>query len=187
MRRIFVLMAMGLLLAGSAAASAQMIDPSTGVMVDPTTDPADFATVASGQPGNIGMELAAQATAQAQAFAEQAQQQAMEASQTADNLFPANDDSSSTAVRMAAGTPAKTPKPVLSPNGGSFKGSVVVTISDSDGGAMIHYTMDGSKPTLNSPMYVAPLTVTAKTNVRAVADGGGLPSGVVTKTFKVKS
>jgi hypothetical protein len=36
-------------------------------------------------------------------------------------------------------------------------------------------------------MYVAPLTVTAKTKVRAVADGGGLPSGVVTKTFKVKS
>jgi hypothetical protein len=72
MRRMIVLAVMGLMLAGSAVASAQLIDPTTGVMVDPTTDPVDFAAVASGQPGNVGMELAAQATAQAQAFAAQA-------------------------------------------------------------------------------------------------------------------
>jgi Na+/H+-translocating membrane pyrophosphatase len=46
-------------------------------MVDPTTDPVDYAAVASGQPGNVGMEMAAQATAQAQAAADQAAQQAM--------------------------------------------------------------------------------------------------------------
>jgi hypothetical protein len=176
---MFVLMAMGLLLAGSAVARAQMIDPSTGVTVDPATDPADFATVAAGQAGNVGMELAAQAFSQAQATAAQMQQ-------TADTMFPANDDSNSATV--AARVVAKTPKPVMSPNGGSFQGSVVVTISDSDGGAMIHYTTDGSKPTLSSLMYVAPLTVAAKTKVRALAeDGGAVPSGVVTKTFKVKS
>jgi hypothetical protein len=72
MRRMIVLAVMGLMLAGSTVASAQLIDPTTGVMVDPTTDPVDFAAVASGQPGNVGMELAAQATAQAQAFAAQA-------------------------------------------------------------------------------------------------------------------
>jgi hypothetical protein len=72
MRRMIVLAVMGLMLAGSAVASAQLIDPTTGVMVDPTTDPVDFAAVASGQPGNVGMELAAQATAQAQAFAAKA-------------------------------------------------------------------------------------------------------------------
>jgi hypothetical protein len=72
MRRMIVLAVMGLMLAGSAVANAQLIDPTTGVMVDPTTDPVDFAAVASGQPGNVGMELAAQATAQAQAFAAQA-------------------------------------------------------------------------------------------------------------------
>jgi hypothetical protein len=71
-----VVMAMGLMLAGSVAAGAQIIDPTTGVMVDPTTDPMDFSAVASGQPGNIGMELAAQATAQAQAAADQAMAQA---------------------------------------------------------------------------------------------------------------
>ena len=72
MRRMLIVAAMALTLAGSRAASAQIIDPTTGVMVDPTTDPMDFAAVASGQPGNIGMELAAQATAQAQAAADQA-------------------------------------------------------------------------------------------------------------------
>lgn len=76
MRRMLVVMAMGLVLAGSVAAKAQIIDPTTGVMVDPTTDPMDFVSVASGQPGNIGMELAAQATAQAEAAAEQAAAQA---------------------------------------------------------------------------------------------------------------
>lgn len=79
MRRMMIVAVMGLMLAGSAAAGAQLIDPSTGVMVDPTTDPMDFAAVASGQPGNVGMELAAQAAAQAQAAADQAQAFAMQA------------------------------------------------------------------------------------------------------------
>jgi hypothetical protein len=72
MRRIFKLMAIMVVLAGTGVASAQIIDPTTGIMVDPTTDPMDFASVASGQPGNIGMEMAAQATAQAQAQMQQA-------------------------------------------------------------------------------------------------------------------
>jgi hypothetical protein len=76
MRKIFVLAVMALMLAGSSVASAQIIDPTTGVMVDPTTDPVDFASVAAGQPGNIGMELAAQAAAQAQAIADQQMQAA---------------------------------------------------------------------------------------------------------------
>jgi hypothetical protein len=76
MRKIFVLAVMALMLAGSGVASAQIIDPTTGVMVDPTTDPVDFASVAAGQPGNIGMELAAQAAAQAQAIADQQMQAA---------------------------------------------------------------------------------------------------------------
>ena len=73
MRRVIMLVVMALMLAGTGVASAQLIDPTTGVMVDPTTDPGDFAAVAAGQPGNIGMELAAQASAQAQAAAAQAE------------------------------------------------------------------------------------------------------------------
>jgi hypothetical protein len=80
MRRMMVLIVMALMLAGTGVASAQLIDPTTGVMVDPSTDPVDFVAVAAGQPGNIGMELAAQATAQAQAAADQAQAAALQAS-----------------------------------------------------------------------------------------------------------
>lgn len=76
MRRVFGMIAVAVMLVGSGVASAQMIDPSTGVTVDPTTDPMDFSAVASGQPGNIGMELAAQAAAQAQQQAQEAEEQA---------------------------------------------------------------------------------------------------------------
>jgi hypothetical protein len=166
------------MLGGSAVAGAQLIDPSTGVMVDPTSDPSDFAAVAAGQPGNIGMELNAQAITQMQA-------QAAQAAQTSSNLF-ASDDSDTTSA-PAAPVLARTPKPVMTPNGGSFQGSVQVTIADKDTQAAIHYTTDGSTPTLSSPLYIAPLTVTAKTKVRALAAATGeAPSGVLTKTFKVK-
>src|SRR5580704_7804492 len=53
--------------AGVSAASAQLIDPSTGITVNAATDPMDFSAVASGQPGNIGMEMASQAQDQFQA------------------------------------------------------------------------------------------------------------------------
>lgn len=90
MRRVLVVMAMGWMLAGGVAASAQIVDPTTGVMVDATTDPTDFASVASGQPGNIGMELAAQAQAEAAQAAAQAEadaaQAAAQAAQAAGNM-----------------------------------------------------------------------------------------------------
>lgn len=92
MRRGLMLVAMGLVLAGGGAASAQVVDPSTGMMVDPMTDPTDFVNVLNGQPTNVGMEMNAAAVAQAQA----AQQQAMQAAQTAKNLFPAEDSSAAT-------------------------------------------------------------------------------------------
>lgn len=184
MRRIFGMIAVAVMLVGTGVASAQIIDPSTGVMVDPTTDPMDFSSVASGQPGNIGMELAAQAQGQVQAMLQAQAQSQNDAFQSQMTSFPNNDDSSSTPVPVRA----KTPKPVMTPNGGSFQGSVQVAIGDQDAQAMIHYTTDGSKPTLVSPTYVSPLTVTGKTKVRTLAaDGGELPSGVVTKTFNVKS
>lgn len=83
MRRMIVLAVMGLMLAASAVASAQIIDPTTGVVVDPTTDPMDFVAVASGQPGNVGMEMAAQAAAAAEQAAEQAQEAAEQAAEQA--------------------------------------------------------------------------------------------------------
>ena len=43
--------------------------------------------------------------------------------------------------------------PVISPAGGTFTGSVSVSISESTAGAVIHYTLDGSDPLESAPVY----------------------------------
>lgn len=174
----------GALLAGvmlaAMAARAQMVDPTTGMMVDPTSDPADFAAVASGQPGNAGTEAAANAMQAAQVFAQQAS--------NATDAFAAagaGDDAASAAPVVA--TPA-TPKPTMNPNGGNVPEGVTVTLSDKDPQAIVFYTTDGTKPTVNSARYETPIPVTAKTTMKAMAlDLTARPSGIVSKTFKIKS
>jgi hypothetical protein len=175
MRRIFGLVAVVVMLVGSGVARAQFVDPSTGIPVDPVSDPLDFVNAMSGQPTNIGTELAAQATEQVQALTAQHVQDAMAAT-LAVTASAAEESSSGPMV-------ARTQKPAMTPNGGSFRGSVQVAIADKDAKAMVHYTTDGSKPTGASATYVAPLMVTATTKV----DGSELPSGVVTKRFELKS
>ena len=53
---------------------------------------------------------------------------------------------------------------------GWYRGSVSVSLSATDAGgsgvASIHYTLDGSDPTLSSPTYSAPFTVSATTTVK---------------------
>jgi hypothetical protein len=73
------------------------------------------------------------------------------------------------------------------PGGGTFAGSVQVTVADSDRAAAVFYTTDGKKPTTSSQRYAGPIAVSAKTKVQALAfDVNMQPSGVVSKTFKVK-
>ena len=186
MRRILVgaVLVVGMLM-GARGAAAQLIDPSTGVMVDAASDPMDFSAVASGQPGNIGMELSAAASEQAQAMA----QQAMAASQAStDASISAMNSSDDTPPAPAVPALPTTPKPVITPEGGTFKTSVQVTIADSDSAAAVFYTTDGKKPTTSSQRYAGPVAVSAKTKVQALAfDVSMQPSGVVSKTFKVKA
>ena len=167
------------LLVGMRVSSAQMVDPSTGIMVDAATDPMDFTAIMSGQPTNVGLEAALSANAQMQA------------------AIDANVAASASAEAVSAGEDAPvvpalpvTPKPVMTPGGGTFKGSVQVTLADSDAAAAVFYTTDGTKPTTSSARYAGPIVVTAsgKTKVQALAfDVNKQPSGVVAKTFKVKS
>jgi hypothetical protein len=75
----------------------------------------------------------------------------------------------------------------MTPGGGSFKSGVKVVLHDADPKAIVFYTTDGSVPTPGSQRYVGPIAVSSKLKVRALAfDLEELPSGLVSKTFKVK-
>ena len=51
---------------------------------------------------------------------------------------------------------------------GFYSGSVLLAISSSEPNASVHYTLDGSEPTLQSPEYIQPLALSSTTVVKAV-------------------
>lgn len=70
--------------------------------------------------------------------------------------------------------PAPVAKPTFSPAGGVYATQQSVTLALPEGsvaGTRIHYTRDGSAPTVNSPQYVtgSPLLVTSATTINAIA------------------
>lgn len=79
--------------------------------------------------------------------------------------------------------------PVISASAPRFAAPISVTLSapaspNPDLITQIHYTLDGSEPTVNSPLYTAPITLTATTVVRARLFAPGLPpSFTVTRKF----
>ena len=153
-----------------------------------------FARAASAQSDDGGLDanqygiaMAEQATADSQTFA-QASMNAMDAAADAQTAaMQSMTDSQADATPAAPRLPS-TPKPVLAPAGGKIVAGSVVTISDPDAAAAVFYTTDGAKPTLASTRYAGPIAIAGKEKVRALAfDVNEQPSGVVTKTFNVKS
>ena len=59
--------------------------------------------------------------------------------------------------------------PRILPPGGDFTAAVRVTLSSSEPGAVIHYTLDGSQPAASDPVYTAPFEIVESTVVRARA------------------
>ncbi len=168
------------MMTGVGAAGAQIVDPTTGIMVDASSDPTDFMDVVTGQQTNAAAEINAQISAQQQAQNAQDFQNFVNSSMQAASGGNDNDD--------AAPAVPSTPKPTISPKGGTFHGSVQVTITDVDAQAVVFYTTNGAKPTTSSARYAGPITVSAKEKVQALAfDVNSRPSGVVSKTFKVKA
>src|SRR6266581_2925877 len=77
--------------------------------------------------------------------------------------------------------------PTFSPGGGTYTGSVTVSISDATSGATIYYTTDGSTPTTSSAVYSGALTFTQTTTLKAIAAASGMTnSGVASATYTIQ-
>jgi hypothetical protein len=85
--------------------------------------------------------------------------------------------------------------PLVLPNGGAYTGSVVVAINTSQPNSTVYYTLDGSKPTLASPVYVPPLTlvqtgtIVSSVEVDDSNDGTGTCASPVqvSRAFQIKT
>jgi hypothetical protein len=117
--------------------------------------------------------------------AQQANDMAMQAAQTANqNAMQALIDNSMSMAPAPRPPLPFTPRPVIS----QLKGGVSVALYDIDPKAIVFFTKNGSLPTVRSPRYLGPIVVGSKVRVRAMAfDLEDMPSGVVSKTFKVKA
>ena len=69
--------------------------------------------------------------------------------------------------------------PTLSPAGGEFKSATAVTLASPAAGAQIHYTIDGSEPDADDPVYKAPIKIDGPTVLRARAIKNGMTSSIV--------
>jgi hypothetical protein len=67
----------------------------------------------------------------------------------------------------------------MRPAGGDFKAPVTVSLSSSEPGAEIRYTLDGSTPGPNDPVYEKPIRVDGPTVVRARVYKEGLTRSIV--------
>ncbi len=79
--------------------------------------------------------------------------------------------------------------PSITPNGGTFNGSVDVSLSTITSGATIRFTTDGSIPTATSTPFTGPITLTpnaATQTIKAIAFRDGFAeSGIVSADFVV--
>lgn len=75
--------------------------------------------------------------------------------------------------------------PSFSPSGGVFSEPLFISLNSASSGATIHYTIDGSDPTTNSPVYGESFRLSSTTSVKAIAVKSGLPQSVVTTSYYI--
>jgi Fn3 associated len=70
------------------------------------------------------------------------------------------------------------------PGGGLFTNRALVSLHGGAPARELHYTLDGSDPTVGSPVYAAPIQLAAAATIKARAFVGGQPdSDIVTASF----
>jgi hypothetical protein len=80
-------------------------------------------------------------------------------------------------INSLPGTPALAP-PTITPAGGTFNGSVAVTLQHTNPLAVLYFTLDGTLPTTNSFLYSAPVLLTNSATLSANAFAPGFINSV---------
>lgn len=70
-------------------------------------------------------------------------------------------------------------------SGATFTDSIVVAMTPGKAGAEIRYTTDGTEPTLSSPVYTGPITLTQTTTIRAAVVTDGVLGPYATAVYSV--
>ncbi len=84
-------------------------------------------------------------------------------------------------------TGSMTSEPLFFPPGDVYDSQQSVTITSSTDGATIHYTTDGSEPTISSQVYSTPLTVSSATTLKAFATKESLdPSPINVANYEIR-
>jgi hypothetical protein len=102
-----------------------------------------------------------------------------------------SDASSGVNTIFASGTgvgplPSNIATPVITPDGGTLDDEVKVTIKSATAKSVVHYTIDGSTPTLESPICKSSITITNSLTLNAVAFlGTNTPSATATAVFTI--
>ena len=76
-------------------------------------------------------------------------------------------------------------QPVLTPEEGSYKDQVVVSMSCATEGAVIYYTTNNTNATTGSKVYTEPITLTETTTLKAIAVKDGTSSFQTTATYTI--
>ncbi len=88
-------------------------------------------------------------------------------------------------IQSLPGAPVLAP-PAFSIRGGNFARPVEVNLTQSEAGAAIHYTLDGTVPALTDPLYEKPIKLTGSATVRARAFKAGFTRSItVQETYIV--
>ncbi len=78
--------------------------------------------------------------------------------------------------------------PVFTPGAGTVKPGTAVSITCQTEGAEIHYTLDGSEPTIQSTLYTEPIVINEALTIKAIATlEGHDASAIITAKYSVSA